>query len=147
VIAFTVLWVAIGTYTAAVQDPADTSIPTPLVNLNIILLTVWFLFVVWFAFTVYQSQKAEDVVPKKQFYIRMGVIFGAWFVALPIGQAVSLTVSPWVREKVTESTSVVITSFAFAAMAFLLWHSRAEAYFKIERPNQPTNTLQNYDHL
>jgi len=147
VIAFTILWVAIGTYTAAVQDPANTAIERPLANLNIILLTVWFLFVVWFAKTVYDSQKKEDVVPKKQFYIRMGVVFGAWFVALPIANASTLSLDPWVREKVSESVSVVITSFAFAAMAFLLWPSRAEAYFKIERPNQHSGAVSNYDHL
>jgi len=69
------------------------------------------------------------------------------FIALPIATAASYVSDPWVREKVVVTVSVIVSTLAYSVMAFLLWPSRAEEYFAVDKPNVQSSSLQHYEHL
>jgi len=42
---------------------------------------------------------------------------------------------------------ISVSAVAHTVMAFLLWPSRAEDYFTVEKPNVMNPALQHYEHL
>jgi len=80
-------------------------------------------------------------------FAELGLLYGLWFVGLPIAVAVSYSMDPWVRDKIIITVAIVISTLAHSVLAFLLWPSRAEEYFTVEKPNVSNPTLQHYENL
>jgi len=144
---FSVTWIAILVWRLAVQDPAEVDLPLTLRIMQVILLGLWFLYALWFFITVVYNWKKEDNPVKKSLFARLGILYGLWFVALPTAVAISYLQDPWVRDKIVISVAICFSTVAHTVMAFLLWPSRAEDYFTVERPNVMNPALQHYEHL
>jgi len=144
---FSGIWIAILIWQLAVQDPADVQLPFPLRVMQMILLVIWFIFALWFFINISYNWKKEDNPVKKTLFARLGVLYGLWFVALPISVAVSYVQQPWLRDKIVVSVAICISTVAYAAMSFLLWPSRAQEYFSVDKPNVHNTGLQHYEHL
>jgi len=144
---FLTIWLAILIWKLAVQDPAEIDLPYALRVMELILLVIWFLLAVWFMITVTWNYRKEDNPVKKIFYKSFGIFYTIWFIGLPLAVAISLVTDPWVRQKVNVNVSVCISTVAFTAMAYFLWPSRAEEWFKVDKPNVANTGLQHYEHL
>jgi hypothetical protein len=144
---FSGTWISILIWKLAVQDPAEVELPFPLRVMQLILLALWFIFALWFFVTCIYNWKKEDNPVKKTLFCRLGVLYGLWFVGLPTAVAVSYMQDPWVRDKIVVSVAICISTVAHTVMAFLLWPSRAEDYFSVDKPNVQSSALQHYEHL
>jgi len=118
----------------AARDPASTvyeyeSVPGGLI------VALNGLTGIWFAVTIYFSYSAEEDVMKKSFYMRLGLSYTIWFGALPFLVIIGIALDPWVREKIVTSLTLTVTTIAYTILAYLLWPSRAEVYFKIKTPD------------
>jgi len=147
VIIYAGCWMGILIWQFAIEDPAAVDYPPTFRALNVTLLVFWFFLALWFLWTSFWNWKREDNPVKKMLYLRLGILYGVWFIALPISRTVSLLVDPWVREKIVVSVAICFSTLAYSVMAFLLWPSRAEEYFAVEKPNVNNTTLQHYEHL
>jgi len=101
----------------------------------------------YFVYQVYQQHKDQDNPVKRSLYLRLGFLFGPWFLGLPLLVLLSHVLEDWTRARVIESISLVISTLAYFAMTWLLWHSRAEEYFSIEPPDFQANALNVYAEL
>jgi len=118
----------------AARDPASTlyvyeSVPGGLI-LGLVGVTG-----LWYAVTIFMSYRQEDDPMKKSFYLKLGILYTMWFAALPILVVIGIALDPWVREKVVRSMNLTLTTVAYTILAYLLWPTRAEIYFKIKTPD------------
>jgi len=144
---FSAIWIAILIWKLAVQDPADVELPFPLRVMQYILLGIWFLFALWFGITISYNWKKEDNPVKRGLFLRLGILYGLWLVALPISVAISYDQPPWVREKIVVSVAICFSVVAHTVMGFFLWPTRAEEYFTVEKPNVANTGIQHYEPL
>jgi len=144
---FSATWIAILIWRLAVQDPAAVELPLPLRAMQIALLGVWFLFALWFLITIIYNWKKEDNPVKRTLFCRLGVLYGQWLIALPTAVVISYLQDPWVRDKIVVSVAICFSTVAHVVMSFLLWPSRAEEYFQVEKPNVNNPAIQHYEHL
>lgn len=78
----------------------------------------------------------ESLPEKRVFYIVFGASYTLWFLLLPLIIFISLFLAPWIRFR-TVTALVATTNFlGLAALAFLLWPSRASKYFVIKASPQ-----------
>jgi len=140
-------WLIILIYSYVAVAPELVNPPSDVVNLQYFLLACWFLLAAWFIARCFFAWRAEDNPVKKRLFGRMGIVYGIWFLGLPTVVTFSLLLDPWVREKIVVSFDIVITLIGYICGAFLLWPSRAEEYFAIEKPNVMAGVIQHYEPL
>eukprot|EP00499_Haloplacidia_sp_CaronLabIsolate_P003157 CAMPEP_0196770528 /NCGR_PEP_ID=MMETSP1104-20130614/1189_1 /TAXON_ID=33652 /ORGANISM="Cafeteria sp., Strain Caron Lab Isolate" /LENGTH=413 /DNA_ID=CAMNT_0042140641 /DNA_START=67 /DNA_END=1308 /DNA_ORIENTATION=+ len=86
----------------------------------------------WFTWRTHQTYEAESDPEKRQFYERFRLVFGAWFLALPvIVISAAMFLEPYQRLYHVAFLTVAAKTFGCFALAFLMWPTRAHAYFKI----------------
>lgn len=84
---------------------------------------------------IISSYRRENNPSKKSMFLKLCLIFGVWFLLLPIVNLGVFYFDPWVREKIVATFSVGVTTIAYAILVFLFWPSRAEEYFSIATPD------------
>jgi hypothetical protein len=141
-----IVWVIVLAYSYLETPPEDVDIPSDVEALQLVLLACWFLLAAWFISRTFFAWRGEDNPVKKTLYGRMGLLYGIWFLGLPTVFTFSLLLDPWVREKIVVGVDISITLIGYIAGAFLLWPSRAEEYFMVEKPNVMQG-LQHYEPL
>jgi len=145
---FFLLYLIILIWQYAVQDPASTRSNDTLEVFLYMLTTCWFLFGGWFVYTIYNSWKGEDNPVKKALYLKLGVLYTPWFLALPLVVFCTLALDPWVQDKTTTDMEVTFNTMAYFVFAWFLWPSRAEEYFQISTPDVTQfKTVDNYERL
>jgi hypothetical protein len=123
------IWARVGT------DPASTmyfydSIP------GIIVLVIRVGVLGWFVWSLRNTIRLESLPEKRMFYIVYGATYAFWFLALPVVVLVAFFLSPTIRFRLIEGLSISIDFLGLAALAFLLWPSRASKYFVIKASPQ-----------
>jgi len=117
------------------RDPAATlyfyeSVP------GVIVLILRTVLVIWFLWCLRDTLRLENLPERRQFYKIFGVAYTAWFLLLPLVVFILSFVDPWVRFKIVRGISIAIDFAGFAALAFLLWPTRASNYFTIRSTSQ-----------
>lgn len=97
----------------------------------------------WFTWRTQQTYDAESDPEKKQFYERFRIVFGAWFLALPvIVVSAAMFLEPYQRLYHVAFLHLLAKTFGCFALAYLMWPTRAHAYFKIS-----VNPIRAYESL
>jgi len=141
------IWITILIWKLAVEDPAEVYVSYPLRVMQFILLAIWFLFALGFVLIIVLNWRKEDNPVKKQLFGRLGILYGVWFIGLPTAVILSYLQDPWIRDKIVVSVAICFSVVAHTVMSFLLWPSRAEEYFAMDKPNVANPALQHYEHL
>jgi len=110
-----------------------------------LIVTVLFVVWIWFVVTIANTYRKEDHPAKKNLYGWLLVLYSLWLLSLPLFVLIGVGLEPWVREKTVTSINILATTGAYGVLAYLLWPTRAEIYFKIKTPDVMTNS--NYDAL
>merc|ERR1712130_26836 len=118
-----------------------TDIPLGLAIMYYTMLTMWFVR------TIYMSWRSEDNPVKKSLFKKLAIIYFPWFFGLPFITLLQFALSPWVREKVIDSVSLLISTAGYTFLSYLLWPTRAEEYFSISAPDTMTAGVDNYEQL
>jgi len=123
------IWDRVGT------DPASTmyfydSIP----GLIVVILRVGVLG--WFLWSLRNTIRLESLPEKRTFYMVFGICYALWFLALPGIVLIAYLLAATVRFRLIQGLSVSVDFVALAALAFLLWPSRASKYFVIRASPQ-----------
>jgi len=110
---------------------------------------VWFFWAIYFTFAICISYRAEENPVKKTLYRNLALIYGIWLFGLPTVSVLSVLVDPWVRDLVLETASIVVSTWAYGFLMFLLWPTRAEEYFNVNKPDvtAPGRRHENYEQL
>jgi len=147
VVAFTIAYIFILFWQFAAESDASVENPKALQVMLVILIVIWMGFAIWFLVAAFQSWRGEDNPVKKGFYLKLGLLYGVWFLGLPFVNFLVFALDPWVREKIVKSISLLITTAAYTVLVFLLWPSRAEEYFDISTPDITKQSIDNYEQL
>eukprot|EP01132_Coremiostelium_polycephalum_P006612 gene6612-8183_t len=81
-----------------------------------ILLGFFLCLFFYFCLSIFRTYKKQNDVTKKRFYLMFGLVFGVWFIALPIVVIVSHFMDPWVRYKVITILNLVIDIIFYMAV-------------------------------
>jgi len=100
---------------------------------GIILLVLRVLTLCWFFWCLRQSYQQEVDSQKKRFYLLFGLLSTIWFLMLVLIVLTAAVVAAWYRLKVVTGMYLCMNTLGFAALAFLLWPSKASEYFQISR--------------
>jgi hypothetical protein len=136
-----VLYVTLYLYTLLGLDPAST-ISTYQTVPGVLLALLWLVIAVFFAASVHATRTAEVDDAKRAFYGRFGACFTLWLTWLPCFVLVGSLLEPWERKKVVTGLDLTGTWCALAAMAYLLWPSRAGEHFILTAPTIDETTGQ-----
>jgi len=149
---FLVIHSAVMLWKFQLEDPAATSMDTGLEVFLWFELLLWFLFGGFFSITVFQSWKKEENPVKRRLYLQLGIVFSIWMFIYPILSLVNLSNNgdrDWVtkEQKVTSETTLILSMIGYVFLSFLLWPSRAEEYFHINKPDVMRANIDTYEQL
>jgi len=136
VAAFLALQIALLAYEWASFDPELTSVNFIDLVLQLCIIACYLCFAAYFILAISISWRQEKLPAKKTLYARLGSFFSLWMLGPPAVAVTVLLLDDWVRLKIIQSVNLSITALAFAALAFLLWPSRAQEYFRIHIPSE-----------
>jgi len=149
---FLLIHSAILLYKYQLEDPAAVFMATGLQVILWFELALWFLFACFFSFTVFKSWKKEDNPVKRMLFLQLGVVFTLWFFLYPTLNLVDLSRNSdrgWVTSsaKVMNESTLCVSMAGYAFLSFLLWPSRAEEYFHINKPDVMRANIDTYEQL
>mmetsp|Transcript_34577 Transcript_34577/g.86880 ORF Transcript_34577/g.86880 Transcript_34577/m.86880 type:complete len:446 (-) Transcript_34577:864-2201(-) len=127
--ALTAAYVALYFWAIFGSDPADTLYVYETAP-GIVLLVVRVLVGCVYGAFLFFTLRAEDTQVKRLFYIVMGVVFGLWFITLPVWTIIAAAVDEWVRFKVVLGLSLTSNTLFFGAFCYMTWPSQASKYFR-----------------
>lgn len=130
-----------------VTDVAAVYLDLAVVIFKIAILVAWLLLAVWFCLQSISSYSKEDNPVKKLLYRNLSSIYSLWFLGLPAVSILSMMISPVYQEKVSAFTSVLVSTFGYMVLSFMLWPSRAEEYFCISTPDVMKAQIDTYEQL
>ena len=123
-------------YSYSNEDPKLSSPSKTDMVLTIILNVIWLAFAVWYLIQIFfYSYRGEDNPHKRSMFLKLGVIFGLWFLLPPLAQFAAFALDPWARDRVIAVFTVGISTLAYMILVGLFWHSRAEDAFSIATPD------------
>jgi len=131
-----ILYITLFTWENVTHNPATTfyvyeSVP------GILLLIVRGLVMLWFLWNLRLTFLEETNPEKRKFYLIFGGVYTLWFFMLIFIVMIAAafgTYSYW-RLKVVTGMYLCVNTLGFSLMAFLLWPSRAQQYFQINKPD------------
>eukprot|EP01128_Nolandella_sp_AFSM9_P003561 TRINITY_DN153_c0_g2_i1.p1 TRINITY_DN153_c0_g2~~TRINITY_DN153_c0_g2_i1.p1 ORF type:complete len:451 (-),score=111.84 TRINITY_DN153_c0_g2_i1:1569-2921(-) len=103
---------------------------------GLIVLILRFGTWLWFVWSLRGTIRLESLPEKRQFYFIFGGAYSVWFMALPIFVLIGLLMAPEMRFRTVTGLAVSMEFLSLAALAFLLWPSRASNYFVIKTSPQ-----------
>lgn len=138
------VYIILAIWDLAGRDPASTlyvydSAP------GVIICLLHVAVLVWFVLRVNKSFREEVHTEKRKFYWRFGLVYSFWFISLPIVVIIGAIDAPWSRQKTVESLIMVVNTFWFGALGWMLWPSRANRYFEIQQDSFVSSTHQYED--
>jgi hypothetical protein len=151
-VSFFLIHCAILLWKFALEDPAAVKMNVALEVILWLELLIWFIFAGFFTFSVFSSWKKEDNPVKRALYFQLGIVFTIWFFGFPIISFVDLAQindQGWItsRMKVVEQTDMCISLIGYLFLSFLLWPTRAEEYFNINKPDVMRANIDTYEQL
>lgn len=134
------------------EDPAAVHLETGLEVIMWIELCMWFLFAVYFSYTVLTSWKKEENPVKRKLFLQLAVVFTIWMFLYPTLSFINLARNSdtgWAatKQKVTSETTLCLSMLGYMFLSFLLWPSRAEEYFNINKPDVMRANIDTYEQL
>lgn len=134
------------------EDPAAVHLETGLEVIMWIELCMWFLFAVYFTYTVLTSWKKEENPVKRKLFLQLAVVFTIWMFLYPTLSFINLARNSdtgWAaaKQKVTSETTLCLSMLGYMFLSFLLWPSRAEEYFNINKPDVMRANIDTYEQL
>jgi len=131
VLAFVILfiWENVG------RDPASTTYIYETVP-GIILLVLRGFVMLWFFICIRSSYKAETLTSRKRFFVKFVILYGIWFLILPIIVIIAASVHPVYRAKVVFSLYVTMHAVGFFYFIWIFWPSRASSILEVPK-SQP----------
>jgi hypothetical protein len=122
-------------YQWASFNPEHTDISEASDGLYYTVTVIWLGMAIYFFYTVFLDSYRSELNPsKKSLYLKLGLSFTPWLFLVPLTNLLVMQLDPWVRAKTVEGMTITIASISYFILAFLLWHSRAEKYFQIDKP-------------
>jgi len=100
------------------------------------VLVLRFILVGWFGWCLRDTLRLENLPERRSFYKIFGICYSIWFILLPLFVFICSFIEPWVRFKIVRGISIAIDFVGLAALAFLLWPTRAQNYFTIRSTTQ-----------
>lgn len=136
----------------ALEDPASVTVDVPLQVILWFQLILWFTFAGYFTYCVFHKWRNEDNPVKRALYFQLGIVLTLWFFADPVVTFVDLAQANrrgWTasRNKVVEQTKMCFSMIGYAFLSYLLWPSRAEEYFNINKPDVMRANIDTYEQL
>jgi hypothetical protein len=93
---------------------------------GVVVLILRCLLVFWFLWCLRDTLRLENLPERRNFYYIFSIAYSIWFLALPVVVFAISFVDPWVRYRIVRILSLSIDFLGLAALAFLLWPSRAQ---------------------
>lgn len=105
-------------------------------RLGYIVLILRFGTFLWFVWCLRTTIRLESLPEKRKFYYIFGGAYALWFNALPIFVLIGATIPVQYVFRTVTGIAVAFEFLSLAALAFLLWPSRASNYFVIKTSPQ-----------
>lgn len=117
-------YLALFVWDRVATDPASTlyfydTIP----GIVVVVLRVGILG--WFLWSLRNTIRLESLPEKRNFYMIFGACYSAWFLLLPLIVLFAYFLAPHVRFRAIQGLSISVDFLGLAALAVLLWPSRA----------------------
>lgn len=138
-------------YKFSLADPFSTQLSDLLAAILWIEVMMFTAFAAFFVYSVTKSFRQEDNPVKRTLYRNLGIIFIPWFCLYPLVTFLILAGSPGFddlsREPASQFAGGVSSCLGYVFLSFLMWPSRAEEYFNIDKPNVMTANIDTYEQL
>ncbi|KAF0974788.1 hypothetical protein FDP41_006262 [Naegleria fowleri] len=95
---------------------------------------------IFFEFVLFKTHQEETNSVKKLFYKVVGVLYGLWFIALPIIVSISFAIPIVHRAKWTEGISLTVDLISYGVMFIVLWYQLARKYFQLSTHTSTTGS-------
>jgi len=135
----TIVWILLQIWENHIVPREEVGLHTHIRVLLNILLVTW-LFVG--GLFCWLSRNSYHRVPtnfsqshiKKDFFLRLGIFYGLWFLAYPVIILIAQVLDPWVRLKLVTAFTLIETLIGVSVLMYFMWPTRASQYFDFRCP-------------
>jgi len=151
VVLLTIVWILLQIWENHIIPREEVGLHTHIKVILNILLVVWLCVGTLFCWLARQSHTKVPTTfiqsqTKKDFFVRLGIFYGVWFLSLPLITVIAQVLDPWVRLKLVTTFTLCETLVGVLALMWLMWPTRASKYFDFSGVHG-VRLAQGYDNL